>query len=158
MKNLEREISRASQQNQPLCLALCEVDKLEKIYETYGETTGDFLLRRVKQHIRSELRFLDSVGHKSANEILLVFNCSEGNAKNIFERIRLSVESTPFYYEQSIIQITISCGFTVYHPSLDESNSQLLLEAAGKALYSAKNKGQNTVVCFRHNESVASEF
>lgn len=158
MKKLEKEISKASQQNQPLCLALCEVDNLEKIYQAYGQDIGDFLLRRVKQHIRSELRFFDSVGHKGTNEILLVFNCSEDNAKNIFERIRFSIENTPFYYEQNIIQITISCGFTVYIPSLGERNSRLLLETADKALYSAKKNGQNAVVCFTSNELSASEF
>lgn len=158
MKKLEKEISKASQQNQSLCLALCEVDNLENIYQTYGQGTGDFLLRRVKQHIRSELRFFDSVGHKSTNEILLVFNCSEENAKKIFERLRLSVESTSFYYEQTIIKITISCGFTVYVPSLGEGNSRSLLETADKALSSAKNNGQNAVVCFTSNELSASEF
>lgn len=147
MNTLEQEIARASQQNQPLCVALCEVDFIEKITDTYGHSAGDYLLRRVRQHVSSELRSFDTVGHSGKGEILLIFNCSEANAKTIFERVRLSIANTPFYFEQTIIQITISCGLTVFTPPVDERNSQLLIDTADKALFTAKNSGRNSVVC-----------
>lgn len=149
MRTLENEVTRASQENQPLCIAMCEIDNIKKINDTYGKDAGEYIYRRVKQNIRSELRFFDTVTHSGKDEILLVFNCSEDNAKKIFERVRQSIADTPFYFQQFVIHITISCGLTIYTPPVDTRDTQVLIDTADKALFSAKDRGENEVVCLQ---------
>ena len=147
LKKLEKEILRASQDNQPLCIAHCEIDFIEKISDDYGQAVTNYLLRWVRQHIRSEIRSFDipSQSDSDNEEIVLIFNCSEDNAKRIFERVRLSVAKTSFYYEGLVINLTISCGLTVFNPPVDTRDGYIIISSVDRALYSAKENGHNTV-------------
>jgi diguanylate cyclase (GGDEF)-like protein len=150
VKKLKKEILRASQDKQPLCIARCEIDFIDQISGVYGQVVREYLLRRVRQHISSEIRSFDMPTQARSDkpdndEIVLVFNCSEENAKRIFERVRLSVENSSFYYGSLVIKLTISCGLTIFNPPADLRDGPILINSVGRALYLAKENGHNRV-------------
>jgi diguanylate cyclase (GGDEF)-like protein len=125
---------------------MCDIDFFKKINDNYGHLAGDYVIREVTQRISSELRPYDLVGRYGGEEFLLVFNASLQDAFKLLERIRLSIASMPFNYEKEILKVTISSGVTVYDSFDKEGNKQVLIDAADKALYEAKENGRNRVV------------
>lgn len=146
MEGLEKEIARAQRQQQPLCVALCDIDYFKRINDRYGHLAGDYVLREVSQHITEQLRPFDLVGRYGGEEFLLILNAAKKDTLRLFERVRLSIENAVFSYAQQKIKVTISCGVTVFKPTLQEGESLILIDTADKALFSAKEGGRNRVV------------
>ena len=146
MEALYKELSRSFRQQQPLCIAMCDIDFFKKINDNYGHLAGDHVIREVTQRISSELRPYDLVGRYGGEEFLLVFNSSVQDAFKLLERMRLSIANTPFNYEKEVLKVTISSGVTVYDSFDEEGDKQVLIDQADKALYEAKENGRNRVV------------
>ena len=146
MEALDKELSRSFRQQQPLCVVMCDIDFFKKINDNYGHLAGDHVIREVTQRISAELRPYDLVGRYGGEEFLLMFNSSLQDAFKSLERIRLSIASMPFNYEKQILKVTISSGVTVYDSPDEEGDKQVLIDAADKALYEAKENGRNRVV------------
>jgi diguanylate cyclase (GGDEF)-like protein len=146
MEALDKEISRSYRQQQPLCVAMCDIDFFKHINDNYGHLAGDQVIREVTQRISAELRPYDIAGRYGGEEFLLVFNSSFKDAHKLLERIRLSIANTPFNYEKESLKVTISSGVTVYDSADEEGDRQVLNDAADKALYQAKDGGRNKVV------------
>jgi diguanylate cyclase (GGDEF)-like protein len=146
MEALDKEISRSHRQQQPLCVAMCDIDFFKHINDNYGHLAGDHVIREVTQRINAELRPYDLAGRYGGEEFLLVFNSPFKHAHNLLERIRLSIANTPFSYEKESLKVTISSGVTVYDSPDEEGNRAVLIDAADKALYKAKENGRNRVV------------
>jgi len=146
MESLDKELARSYRQKLPLCVAMCDIDLFKQINDNYGHIAGDHVIREVAQRIRAELRPYDLAGRYGGEEFLLVFNSSLQDAQKSLERIRLSISNTPFNYEKEVLKVTISCGVTVYDSFVNEGNKQVLIGAADKALYEAKENGRNKVV------------
>jgi len=148
MDALEKELSRTSRQEQPLCVAMCDIDFFKSINDSYGHLAGDQVLRQVSQLISAEIRIYDLVGRYGGEEFLLIFNASVDDVHSLLERIRHSIADTAFKYEDNTLKVTISSGFAVFQPSTDDCNSQVLIDSADKALYRAKENGRNRVEIF----------
>ena len=146
MEALDKEISRSYRQQQPLCVAMCDIDFFKHINDNYGHLAGDHVIREVTQRISAELRPYDMAGRYGGEEFLLVFNSPFKDAHKLLERIRLSIANTPFNYEKESLKVTISSGVTVYDSADEEGDRQVLIDAADKALYEAKENGRNRVV------------
>jgi len=146
LEGLDNEISRATRQKQPLCVAMCDIDFFKKVNDTYGHLMGDYVIREVSQRITTVLRPYDLAGRYGGEEFLLIFNASKDNAVELLERIRLAIESCSFDHEENSLKITISSGLTVFEPPEDERSVPVLIDCADKGLYEAKNNGRNKVV------------
>ncbi len=64
----------------------------------------------------------------------------------IFDRIRHAVSNTPIIFEDHKVEITISCGVSIFAPPDDRKYGQTLLARADGALYEAKENGRNRTV------------
>ena len=146
MVALDKELSRSYRQQQPLCIAMCDIDFFKKINDNHGHLAGDHVIREVTQRINSELRPYDCAGRYGGEEFLLVFDSSLNDADKLLERMRLSIANTSFNYEKEVLKVTISCGVTVYDSFDEEGDKQFLIDQADKALYEAKENGRNRVV------------
>ena len=146
MDTLDKELSRSYRQQQPLCIAMCDIDFFKKINDNHGHLAGDHVIREVTQRINSALRPYDCAGRYGGEEFLLVFNSSLNDADKLLERMRLSIANTSFNYEKEVLKVTISCGVTVYDSFDEEGDKQFLIDQADKALYEAKENGRNRVV------------
>ena len=146
MDTLDKELSRSYRQQQPLCIAMCDIDFFKKINDNHCHLAGDHVIREVTQRINSALRPYDCAGRYGGEEFLLVFNSSLNDADKLLERMRLSIANTSFNYEKEVLKVTISCGVTVYDSFDEEGDKQFLIDQADKALYEAKENGRNRVV------------
>jgi len=140
---LQREHSRQLREGGVFGIALLDLDHFKYVNDMHGHLCGDAVLKEAARRINGSLRPYDMVGRYGGEEFLIV--ASGADAKGILvaaERIRKTIESTPFVTEAGEIRITASLGVA---SSTDPSSvdAQALLRLADEALYRAKEHGRN---------------
>ncbi len=142
---LDREFARASRQASPLGLIMADIDHFKRINDTYGHRGGDALLGQLSQRLVNELREYDTIGRYGGEEFLIVLpEPLASGGKVVAERLRQVIAKEPFRIEGQHVPVTMSFGVAVTD-SIQHPNADLLIRAADKALYRAKDKGRNRV-------------
>lgn len=141
---IQRALLRSEKLDQPLCLAILDVDNFKDVNDTYFHASGDEILKRLADIIRDCIRDNDHAARWGGEEFaLLLDNTNIDTAFRICERIRSRVAEARFEDIDAKLTVTLSAGIAQHHTN--ESHSSLLLRA-DKALYSAKHDGRNQVV------------
>jgi two-component system cell cycle response regulator len=146
MKSMATELERSKRNSQPLYICMCDIDHFKKINDTHGHLAGDAVLKEIAERFNTSLRPYDICGRYGGEEFLIILNSKEDHVQDLFERVRQAIADNPFTYEQTELNVTISCGVTLYSPPADKRNSTQLLTDADTALYEAKNDGRNRIV------------
>ena len=126
--------------NQPLSIAMIDIDYFKKINDSYGHSTGDQILISLTDMMLKTIRESDILSRWGGDEFLLLMpNIRAKEAHNVLERIRDMVEKKNF---TNGIKLTISIGISQIKDSdtLDE-----LIDRADAAQYKAKANGRNNV-------------
>jgi GGDEF domain-containing protein len=125
-------------------------DPLTKAYNKryFGDRLDTELAfaRRHKTRLSLILIDIDHFARYGGEEFAVLCRGSElAQAGTLAERIRTTVEATPFEHEGKLIPVTISAGVAEY-PTLAATTPAELIAGADEALYNAKNAGRNRVL------------
>lgn len=143
---LERHCQRALRKNIPLSAIFIDIDHFKKINDQFGHLVGDYTLRQVAERIQRGIRSIDSAARFGGEEFaLLLYGINLAEAREIAERLRRDIGSTPIVLDGNIIKVSCSAGVAQLLP--DETPADFI-GAADKAMYRAKNSGRNQV-CIR---------
>jgi len=145
----ESELERASRFNRPAALVLADLDLLREINNAYGHLAGDTLLAGLGQIIRDNIREYDIAGRFGGEEFcILMPEARLPQARFFAERLRKALEEARFQVKTSRTPIgaTMSLGVACF-PS-DAITLDDLIQRADMAMYQAKVKGRNCVVCW----------
>ncbi len=146
VRSLRIEMDRCSKAEKPMSLIVMSLDQIAAIRESSGTSVSDMVLLKLVSRIRSCLRPFDALGRFGRDIFLMVLpGASQLVATAVAERIRLSVISHPDTVDGKSVELTISAGIisTDFFP---DSDPEILVSLAEKALFSAKNSGNNCVV------------
>ncbi|RQW64701.1 sensor domain-containing diguanylate cyclase [Vibrio viridaestus] len=156
MERLDVELERCVRQPQSLItVAMLDLDDFKVINDTYGHGMGDKMLVTVASIIKDEIRKVDIAGRLGGEEFgLILTGTSEESALHFANRLRTRVEQATLVSEGDLISCTISIGLTQIKPS--DSSTDMILERADKALYSAKNNGRNRAEVFHGDTTLHS--
>ncbi len=152
----EREIARARRAGQPLSIIVVDIDHFRPINEKHGNHTGDEVLRRVADLIRTALRKEDMLVRYGGEEFLVMLPEVPGpGAVVVAGRIRKAVEAEATPVEGATLRLTVSVGVSA---RLDEGPESIenLLTRADEALALAKQRGRNRVVALSLGRSIAA--
>lgn len=143
---LTREHEKFSLNRIPLSLLLADIDYFKRINDTYGHSTGDDVLAGISVLFKKLIRRSDCLCRWGGEEFLILLRGTAlGEAFQIAERLRQSVESCIFQPFRGSGFVTISIGVCGLPPSMD---IDALIRMADSAMYAAKNNGRNMVrVC-----------
>lgn len=142
-----RELDRAQRQGSPTTILLLDLDHFKHVNDTWGHPAGDAVLRHVAALATSAVRSTDLVGRLGGEEfIVLLPNTSLQAARNLAEKLRQRIQSSPVPWEQLAIPITTSLGLAGT-TAQEKRDFDSLYSDADKALYLAKQQGRNRVVC-----------
>ena len=111
-QKLEIELKRIERSDQPLSIALIDIDHFKTINDTAGHAAGDTALRDVVTAISERLRAYDLLGRFGGDEFLLVLphtSCRRALRRSHTHRATPSVRSRPVHSGPSL---TISIGLT----------------------------------------------
>jgi diguanylate cyclase (GGDEF)-like protein len=149
-ETLHLEWRRALRTNEPLTLAMADIDFFKIYNDTFGHQAGDICLKRVADTLSGiPQRTGDLVARYGGEEFaILLASADAAGAGKMAESLRESVENLKIDHPGSAISrfVTISIGVTTVlpHSSLTPSD---LVRAADEALYQAKQGGRNRVIC-----------
>jgi diguanylate cyclase (GGDEF)-like protein len=132
--------------DQPLVVALIDIDHFKTINDTYGHAAGDEVIRRMADFLNGAVRRGDLVGRLGGDEFALVVGAAAPQAHDLLERLRQRVAAHRWTLaDGSEPQLTLSIGMVEQG---SEGRTQLgeLLQAADAALYVAKDQGRNQVM------------
>jgi diguanylate cyclase (GGDEF)-like protein len=142
---LAYEFARAGRSEQPLCVALVDLDHFKRINDELSHAAGDAVLRAVADRMRQLCREIDTVARWGGEEFaLLLPNTRLSDALAVCERVRAGVERLELNAIAPGLRITISIGLSSHEGHADYDR---MLSQADAALYAAKQSGRNRVAC-----------
>ena len=146
---LEEEWVSARRNNQPLSIALIDIDYFKQYNDHYGHIQGDNCLVRVAQTLNSAAtRSRDFFARFGGEEFVLVLpETDEKSASKIAERCRALIFKEQIPHEKSQVGqvLTISLGLGTIVPSRTDE-PRAFIEEVDRRLYQAKHSGRNCIV------------
>ncbi|ERT09697.1 diguanylate cyclase domain protein [Lyngbya aestuarii BL J] len=148
-ETLNREWCRATREQQPLSLILCDVDYFKAYNDYYGHLQGDECLIQVAQAISQVVRRpADLVARYGGEEFVVILPNTDGSgAVQVAQLIQEQIRQLQSPHVKSDVSpyITLSLGISSIIPSCKMSSEQLV-NAADRALYQAKQQGRNQII------------
>jgi diguanylate cyclase (GGDEF)-like protein len=137
------ELRRHARYHGHLAMGIVDVDHFKRINDNHLYPGGDYVLVHLTRVLSGLLRTVDSIGRIGGEEFLVVApeTTAEG-AVVLAERIRSTVEQTPFIYNGAPIQVTVSAGFAVAEPDSRADHKRMKLVASAM-VHRAKAAGRN---------------
>jgi len=130
-------------------VALVDLDFFKRVNNRYGEKNGDKVITSIIKIMSKNLLRQDKFIQYSGEEFLLFIakkSRSEEEARELFEGMRMAVNSTNFHIDKSEFNITISMG--VLLDTTKERSLQEVIHKVDTALYEAKHHGRNRIVYY----------
>ena len=129
--------------NTGLAVIALDLDNFKAINDLHGHETGDVVLQRFSDSVRSCIRGEDLFARVGGEEFVVVLpDSSPDIARQLAERIRAQVEGLEFSPRDARVRVTVSLGVGA---STQRHGFQALMRVADRALYEAKRLGRNRV-------------
>jgi len=133
-EELPRELARARRSEQPVSMAMLDIDHLGAFNMVCGEREGDRLLKETAALWRAELREVDVLARFDGGTFAVVLpNCGLGEAIDVMDRVRAATPRKQ----------TASAGVGRWD---GEEPSELLQARCDDALAAAKQAGRNLTI------------
>lgn len=140
---LEASFAGARAPECPVAVAMVDVDHFKQFNDSHGHPAGDEVLRTVASILASSVRAPDTAARYGGEEFAVVMPGTDlPGALAVAERVRASIERHPW----PLRPVTVSIG--VATSGDDVRTPSGLVDAADRALYSAKAAGRNQVLAF----------
>lgn len=143
-EQLDRTLSEADRNGQPVSLVLVDVDHFKKVNDTWGHEAGDAVLKHVARILQEGVRSVDVCVRYGGEEIaMLMAQTDRVRALEVAERLRSRIAATVVRHAGAEIAVTASFGVATYPETVTVRDR--LFPAADEALYAAKHDGRNCV-------------
>jgi diguanylate cyclase (GGDEF)-like protein len=153
-EHLQQEWARAVREKNSLTLVLCDVDHFRLYNETYGHQAGDDCLRQLALILsRTAKRPGDLVARYGGEEFAIILpNTNISGGIVVARSIQESVAQLrlPHAASGGVTSVSLSFGVATVVPS-QALSSAMLTELSDRALYTAKERGRNQIVCLEQN-------
>lgn len=149
MDRIQYEVLRHKRYNNPLSFIIADIDNFKQFNDVYGHDCGDQVLTSVSKKMKESLREQDSIGRWGGEEFMIVLPETDmDGAMKVGEKLRSTIESTNFEYEEQTLKVTLTFGVSIFFMEwgVDET-----IKRADEALRIGKAFGKNRVVPWKEN-------
>lgn len=146
MALIDEEITHArNHPDEPLALAIIDVDYFKKVNDDIGHLAGDAVLKQLAKLIDGQVRVDDTPARIGGEEFAVVMPGTElQDAREVCERLRAAVAENKFCLDDGTsLQVTISIGVAIWTSEMSVRSD--LIRVADTQLYKAKSGGRNRV-------------
>ncbi len=158
MEQFAFDFMHAKSRGMPLACIMCDIDHFKTVNDTFGHAVGDDVIRAVADTLRNICREKDTIGRYGGEEFVIVLpELDAGSAAEVAERARIAVIALASGTRLPVKSLSVSFGIAVLSDEMSEC--ALLVDAADKALYTAKDSGRNCIAVYDglDRESTVSE-
>lgn len=150
---LAQAFQDAAAKDGAVAVMFCDADKFKSVNDTHGHQAGDAVLVELGRRLTAALTGIGTVCRYGGEEIAIILpNMGADIAAQHAETIRAVVAGTPFDVRGTgakldELPVTISIGVAAREPGTGTmvKSADMLLKAADKAVYAAKQGGRNCV-------------
>lgn len=130
--------------HQPFAVIWIDLDRFKRINESFGHPGGDEVIKDLALRFRNRVSGRAEIARMGGDEfVFLVPHCDRSQAEN-FARELAGTLGELIHIGNLTLCPTASIGIAIHDP---EENSLALLERADRAMYAAKDKGGDGIVC-----------
>lgn len=147
-KEMEKSLKLCRRTGHYLHIMLIDVDYFKQINDTLGHNAGDFALKSLGQLLTKLLnRSSDIYGRFGGEEFVVALqDIPLTEARNMAEKIRLTVEQEEISWEDKNFNMTVSIGLCSAKLAENEAVESIqLIGEADKNMYTSKAKGRNRI-------------
>ncbi len=138
---LLRRLAEWRRKQSTFCMMMMDVDHFKRLNDQHGHPAGDYVLRNLAELLASTFREMDIVARVGGEEFAAVLpGTTLRDARLAAERVRYTVASHPFFFENQELRITLSLGVATAEPGDDIVS---LTKRSDEALYNSKRTGRN---------------
>ena len=145
---LLRELLRSQRTKTPISLILLDIDFFKQYNDEYGHLAGDNCLRLISTVLQENVKRPGDMAARYGGEefCIIMPDTDQRGAMKLAEQIKQDVVSLNIPHQKSRItnHVTVSMGIASMVPGLQVTTSTLI-NAADKALYTAKKDGRNLI-------------
>lgn len=147
-EQLPKDLLDATSNSEPISIIFTDIDYFKDINDKYGHIAGDEILRGFAKILETSIRKdKDWVARFGGEEFIITLtNTKIDEARAIAERIRKKVMVKDFLIDNHLIHITASFGVYTVCDGSECMTPNGIIELVDEKLYTAKEKGRNTVV------------
>ncbi len=147
LDRLTQESDRISRLGGSAVLLMLDLDFFKNINDNYGHATGDEVLKQFANVMRHNSRNIDVPARLGGEEFAVLLPSTGRNEALIMaERLRKEVANIAISHPKGMVHITVSIGAALL--SIDDTDSEMVLNRADSAMYTAKESGRNQVCWF----------
>lgn len=151
MEKLTEQKALSERNNSDFVVFYCDLDHFKHINDTFGHHTGDIVLQKFSEILKSSIREIDYAARFGGEEfVCLLVDTDIENAKKVTERVRNSLASYNFNDIAPSLHSTVSIGISNFK---QYNTIQETLMSADNRMYRAKNMGRNRVVYSDEDEA-----
>ncbi len=148
MRNLDIELARAYRKQQQTGVLLADMDHFAILNSTYGEKTGDLVLKQTAETIRGCIRKYDSAGRYGGESFLIILPDTAAEKIQVAaEKIRSAIEYQKIGSNGKSIPATASIGIAILDGMELPESMESTMENLTRSLLQAKAAGRNRT-CF----------
>jgi diguanylate cyclase (GGDEF)-like protein/PAS domain S-box-containing protein len=151
VESLVSELGRADRQGSAPGVILIDIDRFKVVNDTHGHTAGDVILVEVARRLRSAIRAYDIAGRWGGEEFCVIVPDvpSDDALRAVADNLRLAVSAAPIGVGAGdlLLNVEVSAGAVRAGPGLWTVEG--IVDAADRALYSAKRRGRGQTRLFR---------
>jgi diguanylate cyclase (GGDEF)-like protein len=149
MEMVRVNMEKSRRQNEACYLIMFDIDKFKDVNDTYGHQTGDKVLMDITARIKTKIRLYDLFARYGGEEfIIFISNVSKEKICEIGERLRVSLSSIAFVYDNVSLHCTASFGIA----KMEDYDLDKTIRQSDEALYSAKRNGRNCVAYYSEDK------
>ncbi len=153
MDQLSQQKALSERDDSDFVVFYCDLDHFKHINDTFGHHTGDMVLQKFAEILKSSIREIDYAARLGGEEFAcLLVNTDIENARKVTERIRESLASYNFSDIAPSLHATVSIGISNFKQF---NTIQETLMSADNRMYIAKRLGRNKVVSSDEDEEAA---
>ena len=133
----------------PISYSIFDLDYFKRINDKYGHITGDWVIKKVIKQCQTINDDRITLGRIGGEEFAIVMMGEESELALFAEKCRKNILAIDTSETGFDFPVSASFGITSTTSSGYRYNS--LMSQADKAMYSAKIKGRNTIICYHEN-------
>ena len=148
-QKLDSELLRAQRHKRQVAVIMMDMDDFKSVNDDNDHLFGSFVLTKVGELIRNNIRDVDFAARYGGDEFLIVLTEIDLEGAKIFaERLREFIAATDFKNDKHSRRLTSSLGLVITNIENKTCDVRSLVRYADQALYNGKAKGRNCIEIF----------